>query len=176
MKIKSLTSTLAAVVMVLLAACWAAADAPPGPYFNGFETDTAGWFNFSGATVTRVPSGSASTYANGVAAADGSYYARLGIDPSPDSCTFGGGTPSLTPAPEMRMIVDGLRATFGFAMDVEISLEANPGSLSTEYLRDLRKLLDDHHYVGDFYGHFGQGCLHTRIDFDLETAPGTGVG
>ena len=41
-----------------------------------------------------------------------------------------------------------------------------------EYLRKLRTLLDTHHYIGDFYGHFGQGCLHTRIDFDLETAAG----
>src|SRR6266542_392827 len=49
----------------------ASADAPPGPYFNGFETDTAGWFNFNGATITRVPTGSSSTYANGVAAATG---------------------------------------------------------------------------------------------------------
>jgi len=40
------------------------------------------------------------------------------------------------------------------------------------YLRDLRKLLDRHHYIGDFYGHFGQGCLHTRINFDLFTAAG----
>src|SRR5204863_8989604 len=24
----------------------------------------------------------------------------------------------------------------------------------------------------DFYGHFGQGCIHTRITFDLETAKG----
>ncbi|HWK09584.1 MAG TPA: FAD-binding and (Fe-S)-binding domain-containing protein, partial [Vicinamibacterales bacterium] len=40
------------------------------------------------------------------------------------------------------------------------------------YLRDLRKLLDRYEYIGDFYGHFGQGCLHTRIDFDLFTARG----
>jgi FAD/FMN-containing dehydrogenase/Fe-S oxidoreductase len=40
------------------------------------------------------------------------------------------------------------------------------------YLRELRKLLDAHGYRGDFYGHFGEGCVHTRIDFDLETAPG----
>jgi len=40
------------------------------------------------------------------------------------------------------------------------------------YLRDLRALLDRYHYIGDFYGHFGQGCLHTRIDFDLFTADG----
>src|SRR5260370_42490816 len=69
----------------------ASADAPPGPYFNGFETDTAGWFNYSGATITRVASGSSSTYANGVAAAPGNYYARLGKDPSPPTCASGGG-------------------------------------------------------------------------------------
>jgi hypothetical protein len=87
-----LRTLLIAVVVLFTLPALAAADAPPGPYFNGFETNTAGWFNFSGATVTRVPSGSASSYANGVSAATGSYYARLGIDPSPDSCTFGGGT------------------------------------------------------------------------------------
>ena len=41
-----------------------------------------------------------------------------------------------------------------------------------EYLRKLRALLDKHGYEGDLYGHFGQGCVHTRIDFDLETAEG----
>ncbi len=40
------------------------------------------------------------------------------------------------------------------------------------YLRDLRKLLDKFGYACDLYGHFGQGCVHTRIDFDLETAEG----
>src|SRR4029453_3404319 len=79
------------LMIAFLAVVWVAADAPPGPYFNGFETDTTGWFNFSGATITRVPAGSPSTYANGVPAAAGNYYARLGIDPSPDTCTFGGG-------------------------------------------------------------------------------------
>src|SRR5205085_4758837 len=40
------------------------------------------------------------------------------------------------------------------------------------YLRDLRKLFDRYGYGCDLYGHFGQGCVHTRIDFDLETADG----
>jgi FAD/FMN-containing dehydrogenase/Fe-S oxidoreductase len=40
------------------------------------------------------------------------------------------------------------------------------------YLRALRKVYQRHGYTGAFYGHFGQGCLHTRVDFDLETAPG----
>ncbi len=40
------------------------------------------------------------------------------------------------------------------------------------YLRDLRALLDAHGYGGDFYGHFGQACVHTRTDFDLQSAGG----
>jgi FAD/FMN-containing dehydrogenase/Fe-S oxidoreductase len=40
------------------------------------------------------------------------------------------------------------------------------------YLRELRKLFDRYDYACDLYGHFGQGCVHTRIDFDLETAAG----
>jgi FAD/FMN-containing dehydrogenase/Fe-S oxidoreductase len=40
------------------------------------------------------------------------------------------------------------------------------------YLRDFRRLLDCHRYKGSLYGHFGQGCVHTRINFDLETAAG----
>jgi Fe-S oxidoreductase len=39
-------------------------------------------------------------------------------------------------------------------------------------LRALRRLLDRHGYQGALYGHFGQGCVHTRIDFDLVTAAG----
>jgi FAD/FMN-containing dehydrogenase/Fe-S oxidoreductase len=41
-----------------------------------------------------------------------------------------------------------------------------------EYLRELRKLFERYGYGCDLYGHFGQGCVHTRIDFDLETAEG----
>ena len=40
------------------------------------------------------------------------------------------------------------------------------------YLRDLRDLLEKYHYTGALYGHFGQGCVHTRISFDLKTAAG----
>ncbi len=41
-----------------------------------------------------------------------------------------------------------------------------------EYLRKLRALFEQYEYGCDLYGHFGQGCVHTRIDFDLETAAG----
>jgi FAD/FMN-containing dehydrogenase/Fe-S oxidoreductase len=40
------------------------------------------------------------------------------------------------------------------------------------YLRDLRKLFDKYGYKPSLYGHFGQGCIHCRIDFDLYTAKG----
>ncbi len=40
------------------------------------------------------------------------------------------------------------------------------------YLRDLRKLLDEYEYRATFYGHFGHGCIHMRVTFDLESEPG----
>ena len=49
---------------------------------------------------------------------------------------------------------------------------AVPPARLGDYLRDLRKLLDRHGYACSFYGHFGQGCVHVRIDFDFTTAAG----
>ena len=40
------------------------------------------------------------------------------------------------------------------------------------YLRDFRRLLKRFDYRGPLYGHFGQGCVHTRTNFDLETPRG----
>jgi FAD/FMN-containing dehydrogenase/Fe-S oxidoreductase len=40
------------------------------------------------------------------------------------------------------------------------------------YLRDLRKLYDKYGYNPSLYGHFGQGCVHCRVDFDLYTETG----
>ena len=41
-----------------------------------------------------------------------------------------------------------------------------------EYLRDFKQLLHRHDYRAALYGHFGDGCVHCRIDFDLRTAEG----
>jgi FAD/FMN-containing dehydrogenase/Fe-S oxidoreductase len=42
-----------------------------------------------------------------------------------------------------------------------------------DYLRDFRDLLDRFGYSGaSLYGHFGHGCVHTRIPMDLKTAEG----
>ncbi|MET8487606.1 FAD-binding and (Fe-S)-binding domain-containing protein [Streptomyces tendae] len=40
------------------------------------------------------------------------------------------------------------------------------------YLRDFRRLLTAHGLRGTPYGHFGDGCIHVRIDFDLLSADG----
>lgn len=41
-----------------------------------------------------------------------------------------------------------------------------------EYLRCLVALMDSYGYRAALYGHFGDGCIHTRIPFDLRSAPG----
>ncbi|MFE3666530.1 FAD-binding and (Fe-S)-binding domain-containing protein [Streptomyces sp. NPDC059164] len=40
------------------------------------------------------------------------------------------------------------------------------------YLRDFRALLAEYGLRGTPYGHFGDGCIHVRIDFDLTTDAG----
>ncbi len=62
---------ITAVLSALAYSSMAWAQAPPAPFFNGFETDTSGWFDYGG-TVTRVPSGT-----GGIASADGSYHAEV---------------------------------------------------------------------------------------------------
>src|SRR5579863_680440 len=45
-----------------------------------------------------------------------------------------------------------------------------------DYLRDLEKLFEEFGYTDDaepsLYGHFGQGCVHTRIPFGLTSTDG----
>jgi len=40
------------------------------------------------------------------------------------------------------------------------------------YLRDLRKMMAEFGYKGSLYGHFGHGCVHTRLNFDLQSQEG----
>jgi Fe-S oxidoreductase len=49
---------------------------------------------------------------------------------------------------------------------------AVPPDRLAAYLRDFRHLLHSYRYHGALYGHFGQGCIHTRINFDLESSHG----
>ncbi len=53
---------------------------------------------------------------------------------------FGGGTPSLVPAEGMERILATIADVFDLSPAAEITLEANPGTLSPGYLSDLRNL------------------------------------
>ncbi|WP_354237190.1 FAD-binding and (Fe-S)-binding domain-containing protein [Arthrobacter sp. UYEF3] len=44
-----------------------------------------------------------------------------------------------------------------------------------DYLADFRKLLDSFGLQGVMYGHFGAGCMHIRITYDLRTEEGQAV-
>ncbi|HEX5404118.1 MAG TPA: FAD-binding and (Fe-S)-binding domain-containing protein [Pseudonocardiaceae bacterium] len=48
---------------------------------------------------------------------------------------------------------------------------AVPPERLAEYLREFRALLDRFSLDGLMYGHFGDGCVHSRIDFPLADRP-----
>ena len=49
---------------------------------------------------------------------------------------------------------------------------ACPPEKMGDYLRDLRKLFNKYGYNPSLYGHFGQGCIHCRVPFELTTHKG----
>ncbi|MGO1166886.1 MAG: FAD-binding and (Fe-S)-binding domain-containing protein [Janibacter sp.] len=50
---------------------------------------------------------------------------------------------------------------------------AVPPARLGDYLRAFDALLDEHDVQGLPYGHFGDGCLHIRLDFDLDAPDAT---
>jgi hypothetical protein len=82
------------LLLVMALPSWA--DAPPGPYFNGFESNTSNWFDTSNGgngSITRQQSGytNAGQYADLVSSASGAWHARLSGDPCvvPASTCYG---------------------------------------------------------------------------------------
>jgi FAD/FMN-containing dehydrogenase/Fe-S oxidoreductase len=49
---------------------------------------------------------------------------------------------------------------------------AVPPEKLSEYLVHFRRLLNKYNYETTMYGHFGQGCIHCRINFDFVTEEG----
>lgn len=56
-----------------------------------------------------------------------------------DTVFFGGGTPTLLPAEQLGFVLREIRESFGLADNAEITTEANPETLSPEYLEILLK-------------------------------------
>jgi len=52
---------------------------------------------------------------------------------------------------------------------------AVPPAALGAYLRDFDALMTSHGVSGVPYGHFGDGCVHVRIDFPLDRSSGVGV-
>jgi oxygen-independent coproporphyrinogen-3 oxidase len=65
--------------------------------------------------------------------ADIRYWQRKLDEPRPlASVSFGGGTPSRLLPQQMRTILQSAETAFGFTLDIEISLEANPTDMETD--------------------------------------------
>lgn len=64
---------------------------------------------------------------------------QLHNPPTIHTIFFGGGTPSLLSAPQFDSILQALRSAFTCTADAEISIEANPGTISPEKLNAIRK-------------------------------------
>jgi oxygen-independent coproporphyrinogen-3 oxidase len=54
------------------------------------------------------------------------------------SVFIGGGTPSLLPPPNLEKLLDALRTRLKFEAGIEITLEANPGTVEVSHFRDYR--------------------------------------
>jgi FAD/FMN-containing dehydrogenase/Fe-S oxidoreductase len=63
--------------------------------------------------------------------------------------------------------VPGMQATWPGWEDTAV-----PPKQVGHYLRDLEELFETYNYDAALYGHFGQGCVHCRINFDLTTPQG----
>ena len=68
------------------------------------------------------------------------------------SVFFGGGTPTVLPAADLVRVLRGLSETFGLAPDAEVTTEANPDTVTPQYLEALA--------TGGF----------TRVSFGMQSA------
>jgi FAD/FMN-containing dehydrogenase/Fe-S oxidoreductase len=107
--------------------------------------------------------------------------ARASAQAIADRAAQTGGTSRIVTDPAQARTLWGIReAGAGILTRGADGREAWPGWEDTAvppqqlgpYLREFRKLMDDHGRRGAYYGHFGDGCVHIRIDFDLVTKPG----
>lgn len=62
--------------------------------------------------------------------------AEVGVR-SASTVFFGGGTPTLLPAADLARLLEGVREHFGLSEDAEVTSEANPETVTPEYLQML---------------------------------------
>lgn len=64
--------------------------------------------------------------------------AQLGHHTSIETVYIGGGTPSILPVPLLTELLEGIHVKFQIAADAEWTIEANPGTVTLEWLRTAR--------------------------------------
>ena len=106
-----------------------------------FCTVRCGYCDFNTYTATELPMASQAEYP-GVLASEIYFSQRVleGSDVAPrrlSTVFFGGGTPTLLAAERLGESVAQLRDAFGFVDRIEITTEANPDTLSLDYLKTL---------------------------------------
>jgi oxygen-independent coproporphyrinogen-3 oxidase len=110
-----------------------------------FCTVRCGYCDFNTYTATELgpahfPGGvNRQTYADQAVAEIRQARTVLGeVDRQVDTIFFGGGTPTLLPPADLTRIVAAIRDEFGLADDAEITIEANPDSVTLKDLDELR--------------------------------------
>jgi len=99
--------------------------------------------------VTRCIYCDFNTYVEGEPALKARYHAALLREiretgaalgrPPLNTVFFGGGTPTTLPSAQLVELVEAVRAAFRLHPAAEITTEANPGTVSVEYLRHIRQ-------------------------------------
>ncbi len=102
--------------------------------FNTYTADELGV-----SSVDAPSGGSRAGWADAVVAEWRLARSVLGAGRPPiDTVFVGGGTPTLLPASSLVQVLDALRADPGLVTDAEVTVEANPETLTPTLLRELR--------------------------------------
>ncbi len=137
-------------------------------FAQGFESDTAGWFNQGNGSIARVPSGFSTSggYADGISSASGSYQARLHVDPA---ANFGNaGNPQCAPGskdcigPYTDWNANFAASRFptgGVETSVDIYLDADFAATHKDYRFDWDSALNDStgQFLQDYAFNVGTG-------------------
>lgn len=107
-----------------------------------FCTVRCGYCDFNTYTAGELAGAKQSDYAD-VLIAEVKFSAQVIMDaglPKRKLSTvfFGGGTPTLLPASDLARILEALRNAFEIVEDAEVTTEANPDTVDSDYLRELR--------------------------------------
>nr|MBA3339888.1 radical SAM protein [Geodermatophilaceae bacterium] len=117
-------------------------ETPFGLYIHvPFCASRCGYCDFNTYTAAELgPGASQNDYVDSVLAELRLVRHILGPQlPTVQTVFFGGGTPTLLPAEHLAVMLDEVRAEFPVAPDVEITVEANPESVTRALFARLRQ-------------------------------------